>query len=1330
MKRFIALFLAVFISVTSVTTSFADYKNEFAQIYTSLYGDMISVLESPRADASDTLLEVKTELFKYKFDILYNLIVTTLVDGEDDMIAKELKKQYEAQFELKANTVAPKPKTTQDLLTYLEGIVNAGVKEIEAKTDEDEKKKMLQKYTPTFQYIQSSLLALEKDLRRILQTTGQYTGVSYQQLSDATLTAIATSNMNITQALTPYNTLSGSGVIKYNLDVDFDAANLRASIYDEASETLSNSYLEAIAITSTLEPFMSVPSDMLLYPDISQNTKEIIQQFGKKRKPLFYAKSSSCFEDYLSDKEMDVVPAKLSHLIKNQKEQKMLFFRNGNDEVILDVNTVQSVPSPNQPGTQTNPQAATGTGTGTATGTGTQTGTASSNPSSTGGTTQPTQPPADPGTVIANPTDTSLSAPVYLSRYKGAPVSQLLNTAKRLTNDSSLTEETNVTVNSMMFRNVMLDTSLTAQEKDSLLFIDIFGNIVTEQDIVVVPGIANASYYDPASSYPMTTKYVFNHYSNPEDSLIEVLQKNMANKSTLNKLGAQFPGDGYSTFEMNGSENGVMNRLALNLSSRATLGNAKTLMDLILGLHYDSSGSGKVIELYKCNQMLSWSGFTDLYPVTKLNKSLSLNNIAGDVINLSYMGNDDLTNSVLVTSHMNALQMGLITVRHPLLANLATEVAKGKTSMVDYKNELQQDEQVVGLVKTILRSVVSPMVNLVNKVTGFTHLGDPATHPVTRYVIEYREIITALAIICGMFLLLNMYNSKVGLPLTIVATALFVFTFAIGIDSILYYAITGYNRLVSIDLPLVRDDAALYRTIGLSEEQRFRRDDISTDVMFEGDAKEYGVTDSLTLTLAKYGRDKCTTKLLPLDLGMYMEGRSVKISTTDLFSTVSVVDNDFYDSDTDTMKREIAIFKNYDTYNIENYTMFYDLVSHLTRRMTEYADIAEPKPKAIRYSSAMSKKAYVWRSIADSVLILDYTELFELPIPDDLKQKANEVFPPNDTFDLENITITVYENDDNRTPTTGQLNDLSSLPYNSEFLLSLHNNYDAYPEVYRENYAKFVNKANLRIKDYLVENYETITKISDETATKVVSLIIMEEFSKQMTNPLAGQFMYPTYIDSSNLSLERVLFATMGDLSWYNLSTQSLISALDASNSTLGYILLMFSLPVIGITLLLLSMFPFVLLIMLFVLLFVRVMLRHNVSTLLTGATKVLFVTLLMCFIMSKSILLISGLGFKLTWMTIVSFISLDVMLSVSRAILFNFFDMGNSTIGASMLGSKTASSFTRLKDKLTPKHEPSSSGKDGDESTYETYKDYKPNNFRRGMSYSDRISRKYGDKW
>lgn len=1321
MKRFVALFLAVFLSVTSVTTSFADYKNEFAQIYTSLYGDMISVLENPRSDASDTLLEIKTELFKYKFDILYHLIVTTLVDGEDDMIAKELKKQYDAQFNLKANTVAPNPKTTQDLLNYLEGIVNKGVKEVEAKTDEDAKKEELQKHLPTFQLIQSSLLTLEKDLRLVLQTTSQYKGVSYQQLSDTTLAAIATSNMNITQTLLPYSTLTGSGTIKYNMDVDFDAANLRASIFDESSETLSNSYLEAIAITSMLEPFMSVPSDMLLYPEISQNTKEIIQQFGKKRKPLFYSKSSTSFEDYLSDKEMDVVPAKLSHLLKNQKDPKMLFYRKGNDEIVLDVNTVQAVPSPSQPGTQTNPQ--------TNTGTGTQTGTANSGSSASGGTTPPSTPPADPGTVIANPTDNSLSPPVYLSKYTGLQISGPAFGSKRTTSDSSLTDVTNTTVNSMMFRNVIQDTSLTAKEKDSLLFIDIFGNIVTEQDIVVIPGIANASFYEPASSYPMTTKYVFNHYSNPEDSLVEVWTKRWNSKSMDLKLGVQYKGGFYSTFELGGTAHGVMNRLALNLSSNRLSGNDRVLMDLILGLYYDASATGTVLDLYENKVSLTLSGFTDLYPVVKLNKSLSLNNIAGDVINLSYMGNDDLTNTLLVQSHMNALQMGLITIRHPLLANLATEVAKGKTSMVEYKNELQQDEQVVGLLKLMLRSVISPLVNLVNRVSGFTHLGDPATHPVTRYVIEYREIITALAIICGMFLLLNMYNSKVGIPLALFATAIFILTFAIGIDSLLDYAITGYNRLVSIDLPLVRDDAALYRTIGLSEEQRFRRDDTSTEVMFEGDAKEYGVTDSLSLTLAKYDRERTTTKLLPLDLGMYMEGRSVKISTTDLFSTISVVDNDFYDSDADTIKREITIFKNYDTYNIENYTMFYDLVTHLTRRMTEYADIAEPKPKAIRYSSAMSKKAYVWRSIADSVLILDYKELFELPIPDDLKQKTQKVFPPNDTFDLENITITVYENDDNRTPTTGQLNDLFSLPYNSEFLLSLHNNYDSYPEVYKENYAKFVNKANLRIKDYLVQNYETITKISDETATKVISLIIMEEFSKQMTNPLAGQYMYPTYIDSSNLSLERILFATMGDLSWYNLSTQSLISALDASNSTLGYILLMISLPVIGVTLFLLSMFPFILLMLLFVLLFVRILMRHNVSTLLTGATKVLFVTLLMCFVMSKSILMISSLGWKLTWMTIVSFVSLDIMLSVSRAILFNMFDMGNSTLGASLLGSKTASSFSRLKDKMTPKHEPdmSSSNK---ETSYETYRDYKPNNFRKGMSYSDRISRKFGDKW
>ena len=1284
MKRLAAGLLALTISLTSLTFSFADYKEEYANIYTSLYGDIISTLELPREDQNADIAKLKLEVFKYQYTVLYELITTTLIDKDKDTIAKELTALYRNELGIGAKDPLPKAMSATELTKLMTTEVDKRIKLVESMQDEASKAKELKSHMSMFQYVQTTLLTIQNDLSRVLASTKQYNGVSTISLTQATIDKFIATKIDITGKLAPYAVTTQNGVIVYNLDVEFDAANLRASIYDETTEALTNSYLEALAITSTLEPFMSVPSDMLLYPDISDKTKQLIKAFGKRRKPLYIATSSSAFDDYKADKEMAVTPARLSHLTANKKDEKILFFRNGNDEIIQDTNTVAPVtPAPTPP--------ATGTGTAAT--------------------------PAPPVAATPSPPteeDRALAAPVYVSaNNREGIVDSFTKPFKRVQSDSSLLESTNVATNFTFLNNLLTDTVIKSDENNSLLFIDIFGNVVTEEDTVVIPGIANATLYEPAGTYPLTTKFAFNHYSNPEDEAIKAVM-DLDNGDA--KIGLKYDPDGgvFTTYTMTPQSNDIMKKLAGWTKSQGFSGNSRVLMRLTTELFYDTSVAGKPINLFNTEDKSMWS---DNPTVQKLNKSLTLSGIDQTVIGLSYFESDDATSSLLTKSHMNALQSGTLSIRHNKIADMATEVAKGKNTMADYKLELASEEEAVSIFKTLLRSIVSPLLTICNKVTGFTHLGDPATHPITKYIVEYREIITALSIMCGLFLLLSMYNSKAGLPLTIIATTLFVGVFAIGIDMIIDYTITGYNKVVSIDLPLIRDDASLYRTIGLAEEQRYRRDDKKPPSETSTTEKDYTVKDSLSLTLAKYDREFSTTKLIPLDLGMYMEGRSVKISTADLFSTVSIVDNDYVENGE--IKRDVTIYKNYDTFNIENYTIFYDLVEHLTKQMTTYSSIAEPKPKAIRYSNVTSKKAYIWRSLADSVLVLDYEELFELDIPDAVKQKAQNTFPPNDTLNLNNIEIKVYENDENRTPTKGVLSDLTSLPYNSEFLLNLHKHYDKYPDVYQANYDKFVIDANMKVKDYLIKNYDTISRVSDETATKIISLIIMEEFANSMTNPIAGQYVYPTYIDSSKLSLEKILFATIDDLSWYNLGTLSLIDAMDSMGSGAGYIFLMITLPVIGLCIFMLSLFPFILMALLFIMLFVRVIFRQNVTSLLTGATKMLSLALLLCFITSKSMMLITGLIPKLVFLAIVSLLVLDVMIVMYKALLTNLLDLGNGTLGASLLGTKSAGVYSKFTNK----------SKQTNKDPENHFEPYKTAEYNSGASYTDKVMRRFGHK-
>ena len=68
---------------------------------------------------------------------------------------------------------------------------------------------------------------------------------------------------------------------------------------------------------------------------------------------------------------------------------------------------------------------------------------------------------------------------------------------KRIKNDSTLLEQTNAATNYALLTNVCADTIVKNEEMDSFLFTDIFGNILLANDTVVIPGIANATMYEP-----------------------------------------------------------------------------------------------------------------------------------------------------------------------------------------------------------------------------------------------------------------------------------------------------------------------------------------------------------------------------------------------------------------------------------------------------------------------------------------------------------------------------------------------------------------------------------------------------------------------------------------------------------------------------------------------------------------------------------------------------------------------------------------------------------------------------------------------------------------
>ena len=215
-----------------------------------------------------------------------------------------------------------------------------------------------------------------------------------------------------------------------------------------------------------------------------------------------------------------------------------------------------------------------------------------------------------------------------------------------------------------------------------------------------------------------------------------------------------------------------------------------------------------------------------------------------------------------------------------------------------------------------------------------------------------------------------------------------------------------------------------------------------------------------------------------------------------------------------------------------------------------------------------------------------------------------------------------------------------------------------------------ISYTNKHTKLFIMKNSDQLSFISDENAIKIISLYATTALCQRGSEYTS--WMYPNYVNSSELELKDVLSASL-------TSMYDKIVAVDGSFvNTIGFlygIVGLFSIALIlffsNLFILVITYLIPVLYASLGVLIVAKLVLGQSASATIKGYFKITFTTIVLYFVYNISLTIANKLGhdwFSLLIVTLFSFICCYYMFFILMSLIQNFTDLGNATLKANLL--------------------------------------------------------------
>lgn len=841
----------------------------------------------------------------------------------------------------------------------------------------------------------------------------------------------------------------------------------------------------------------------------------------------------------------------------------------------------------------------------------------------------------------------------------------------------------------VLLKNIMsntVDISNIADKKTRYLYVNVFGDIVTDDNMIVFPGYCNPSYYKVSSDYNPYSVGFMNSY--PAIVSRSVYFRTSSEKD-IGKYVMMGETDKESIQDINIS--------AFLITGNDTVNEVGSLMvkNLYPYFYVNTTDNTSILgaQRYVFGSKTSWRSSTLYnYSPVVMTDIITVNN----KVLFPYDSSSDTKYEIACAIAKNAYQfiaydrslgayvnVGKLNDNY-VLHNVVIAGIQGTNNPLGYtKDELMQYEQYVeGTNDRIHKQVVELSSNLIDKasdVTGVIGLESSYTSKILgtalRVIRQYVWVFFAVIILFLIFAFARYVRDLMEVILLSIISAMvsFGFVYVLPVYLPMFYNIVINNMCENLT----------YEVLGTKTEQY----DADNDSLVQlGDDGNYKYQSS-SLTLYKVGwRDLDDfydsvgvsaedvsggkTQVISQEAGIFVEGDSIKINTHILYKTLQIYGK--YEATNGSSVYQLTANKTVSN-NVDYYSPFYQIVDGYIRKVNLMAYVYRLPRSTSTYSDGKNKDNYLVYSYVNSPLFLTNGSYDVV-----LQEDADDYMSDSDAFKAESKSL-----EEDLTNAFGDNSDwlgisdifihLSEESKATLWAQTMQANgyYDQNWNPDTDKISDLVSYVNRQTKSFVFDMEDSIGKLSDSTMIKLISTKASIAFAQRVSD--YGNWLYPFNLCYEELSLKDVLLSVFtNDYSKYISMNSDIAEFVGEEHGWFTLIIFDFMVICMYLFVNVIKVAIPILYLLLGIVILLRILQQQEVKVPLKGYAKVsalIFIDFTLFDVALVFIRKTNGSAICVYVMALVTLLCLWVIGSVLSAVLKNVMEFGNSAISAKLEG-------------------------------------------------------------
>lgn len=794
----------------------------------------------------------------------------------------------------------------------------------------------------------------------------------------------------------------------------------------------------------------------------------------------------------------------------------------------------------------------------------------------------------------------------------------------------------NLKMGQVLMKNMLCDIKSLQDNlvKDtSLLFVNPFGDIVTEKDVVIIPAASNPYYYaDDTEYFPYTVAFM-QHYPSvvPVSSIAKASSPQDVGKFliALDKLDASDGSDvsganvtakndhiAFATMLTSGKFWKILfnteYQLVDGIQTRFVgINNAETFF------YFRQYTEDKFVENLTTKTGNAYVMAKDHAASQEDSGIFTIYNIANNEENANMISTiaKIYFNFILADEHGNFSGNNGTLNEQFLIDNVVNEAMNGSLNSLVYSKDYIDDYDTYvsdsfGRFKTNLKDICDDAIARVGDMDGILGIKNVFQDNVFSSVMKFiQTYIYLILIVVFLFVIGKYIRFKYSFGFVVFATAVCVCVTYIYLSVAPAYIPSIFNAVNNN----ITEDLA-YRSLisGMEEYKDFSylNSDVSADGRFSmstGSVNLYklshGQLEDIQLKYDIANIFDGKAYIIDEKSGLYVEGDCIKANIDRLFTGLTL--HGGYFNDDGTMSYRISSDKMVSS-AIDYYMPYYLLVDSFTNKLNLFSSLYQLESSSLDYGDFSKDSFLVWSYINSEVFMTpgeyDTTKFSDVTLVEEL----NSAFGENEDF--LGLADVVYSGGD--------------LVKNSLWYQTLEQN------GYFEDEGKMYNLityVNYNTKKFMIDNVDSFKGMSDENIIKVIGLYSNTLFNQRAST--FGNYIYPLFLNYEETTLNDVILGIVVDERDMFMSNNMSISSYVVENysalSAIGITLVIY--VIYAIALVLKYIIPFMYLLLGGITVYKFLSGRDAVTTTLFGFIKICLSFMVCYILMILSLILAKG---------------------------------------------------------------------------------------------------------